>query len=39
MGVFVITRDLDTGYLAKWAKQLGVADLLERAIKATDEQI
>lgn len=36
-GVFVITRNLDAGYLAKWAKRLGVSDLLERAIKMTSE--
>jgi hypothetical protein len=37
--MLVVNRDLDTAYLAKWAKQLGVADLLERAVNETREEI
>jgi hypothetical protein len=38
-GVLVITRSLDFEYLDRWARNLGVADLLERAIKMIDKPI
>jgi hypothetical protein len=35
--MLVTNPDRDNEYLAKWAQKLGVADLLDRAIKMTDE--
>jgi hypothetical protein len=38
-GMLVINRDLDFDYLNHWANQLKVTDLLDKAIKMTDEPI
>jgi hypothetical protein len=38
-GLLVVNRNLDFAYLNSWAKQLGVTDLLERAIKMSQEPI
>jgi hypothetical protein len=37
-GMLAVNRSLDSDYLNRWAKQSGVADLLEKAIKMTDEE-
>jgi len=38
-GMLIINRDIDHSYLNLWARQLGVVDLLEKAIQMTSEPI
>jgi hypothetical protein len=38
-GMLVINRDLDFNYLNQWGHELRVDDLLEKAVKQTDEPI
>lgn len=38
-GLLVVNRNLDFAYLNSWAKQLGVTDLLERAVRMSQEPI
>ena len=38
VGVLVISSDLDFDYLSRWAAKLNVADLLNRAVKASAEE-
>lgn len=38
VGVLKVARHADRAYLRAWAGQLGVADLLERALAAADEE-